>query len=175
MVRATNSGALDRVDELLESGASINHLGKDGFTPLMRAASKGDIELVQLLLTRGAEPNQTAKDGASALFWASVRGHERIVELLIAAHADVNAARRTDDSRGTVWPSVNAAITRGHLAIAEKLFRAGASVDHRYLPRDIREYAERHKATWLLPLLKKRRRRIVRSSERGHRARVCED
>src|SRR5215813_1778066 len=100
MVRATNSGTVERVHELLESGASINHPhGKGGFTPLMRAAFKGDVELVQLLLTRGADPNQTAKDGASALFWASVRGHESIVELLIAARADVNAARRTDENR----------------------------------------------------------------------------
>jgi hypothetical protein len=41
------------------------------------------------------------------------------------------------------------------------LFRAGACLDHRYLPRDIRVYAERHKVTWLLPLLKKPRRRIA--------------
>jgi ankyrin repeat protein len=160
---------VDRVHELLESGASINYLGKDGFTPLMRAAFKGDVELVQFLLTRGADPNQTAKDGASTLFWASVKGHERIVELLIAARADVNAARRTD-ARNAGYPPINAAISRGHLGIAEKLFQAGASLDHRYLPRDIREYVERHKATWLLPLLKKRRRRTLRSSESGHRA-----
>jgi ankyrin repeat protein len=159
MVRATNSGAVDKVHQLLESGASINHLGKDGLTPLMRAAFKGNIELVQFLLTRGADPNQTATDGASALFWACVKGHEPVVERLIAAGADVNAARRTE-GRNAGYPPINAAMSRGHLGIAEKLFRAGACLDHRYLPRNIREFTERHKATWLLPLLKKPRRRI---------------
>jgi len=164
MSRATRSGALERVHELLESGASINHIHKDGFTPLMRAAFKGDTKLVQFLLTRGADPNQTAKDGASALFWASIRGHEPIVELLIAARADVNAARRTDENnRNARYPSINAAIANRHLGIAERLFRAGASLDPRYLRADICEYAKRHQATWLLPLLKKRRRRTMRS------------
>src|SRR5438046_10266007 len=112
MVRATQSGAVDRLRELLESGASINRLHKDGFTPLMRAAFKGDMELVQFLLTRGADPNQTAKDGVSALFWASVRGHEPVVELLIAARADLNAARRTDENkRNAGYPPINAAIS----------------------------------------------------------------
>jgi hypothetical protein len=167
MVRATQSGAVDRVHELLESGASISHLHKDGFTPLMRAAFKGDTKLVKFLLTRGADPNQTAKDGASPLFWASVRGHEPIVELLIAARADVNAARRTDENnRSARYPPINAAISNGHFGIAERLFRAGASLDPRYLRADICEYAERHQAMWLLPLLKKRRRRTMRFSER---------
>ena len=95
MVRATQSGAVDRVHELLESGASINRLHKDGFTPLM------------------------------------------------------------------------------HFGIAERLFRAGASLDPRYLRADICEFAERHHATWLFHFLKKRRRRTKRSSEAGHRALVA--
>ena len=158
MVRATQSGAVDRVHELLESGASINHLHKDGFTPLMRAAYKGHTELVQFLLKRGADPNRTAPDGASALFWASIKGHEAIVELLITASADVNVARR-ENKRDRGYSPINAAIRQGQLTIAKRLFRAGASLDRRYLPRDIWEHAVRHEATWLLPLLKKRRRR----------------
>src|SRR5947209_7435182 len=126
MVRATRSGAVDRVRELLESGASINHLHKDGFTPLMRAAYKGNIELVQLLLSRGADPDKTAADGASALFWASIKGHEAIVELLIAAGADVNRARRTDENnRNSKYPPIIAAIRNGQLTTAKRLFRAG--------------------------------------------------
>lgn len=121
MSRATRSGALDNVQVLLESGASINHLHKDGFTPLMRPAYKGDTKHVQFLLTRGADLNQTAKDGASALFWASIRGHEPIVELLIAARAraDVNAARRTDENnRSAGYPPIIAAIRNGHFGNA---------------------------------------------------------
>src|SRR5689334_15647523 len=96
MVRATQSGDVDTVGELLRCGASINHLhNRDGFTPLMRAANQGHTELVRFLLNRGADPNQTATDGASALFWASFKGYEAVVELLLAAGADAKAARRT--------------------------------------------------------------------------------
>jgi len=169
MVRATQSRAVDRVRELLDSGASINHLHKDGFTPLMRAAYRGYSELVEFLLSRGADPNRTAADGAGALFWASIKGHEAIVELLIAANADVNVARHTDGrakGKSDGYLPMNAAIANGHPGIAERLFRAGASLDPRYLPRDILEFAERHQASWLLRLLKKSRRRTIRCSDR---------
>lgn len=165
MVRETRSGDVARVRELLEHGVSINRLHKDGFTPLMRAAFYGHTELTKFLLARGAAPNQTATDGASALFWASARGHEAIVELLLASGADVNAVRRPDDPLRdpTDGPTpLNVAISNGQLMIAELLVRAGASLDHRYLGRDIREYAEWHQATRLVPLLKKQRRRTSR-------------
>jgi ankyrin repeat protein len=171
MVRATQTGAVESVRELLDSGASINYLYKDGFTPLMRAAYKGYAELVGVLLSCGADPNRTAADGASALFWASIKGHEAIVELLIAADADVNVARRTDENnRNAGYRPINAALSNGHLGIAERLLRAGASLNSRYLRPDIWEYAERHQAAWLLALLKKRRRRAMPSREAGQRA-----
>ena len=113
-----------------------------------------------------ADPDKTAADGASALFWASIKGHEAIVELLIAAGADVNRARRTDENnRNSKYPPIIAAIRNGQLTTAKRLFRAGASLDHRYLRGDIWEYAVRHRATWLLPLLKKRRRRTKGSNQ----------
>src|SRR5260221_3209144 len=164
MVRATRSEETGRVDELLECGASINHLHKDGFTPLMRAAEKGHTDLVQLLLTRGADPNRTAKDGASALFWASVKGHAPIIELLLAAGADVSAGRRSDDGpkkKDKGYSPIRAALHGGHLGAAERLFRAGAFLDHRHLSEDVREYELRHQVMWLLALLNKPRRRTT--------------
>jgi ankyrin repeat protein len=162
MVRATHSGAVDRVRELLESGASINHLHKDGFMPLMRAAYKGNSEVVQFLLNRGADPNRTAADGASALFWSSLKGHEAIVKLLIAARANVNVARRNlEDKRSRGYSPIDAAISQGQLRIAKRLFRAGASFNRPYFPGNLCAYAVRHREMWLLPLLKKRCRRTI--------------
>jgi len=161
MVRATWSGETGKVDELLECGASINHLYKDGFTPLMRAADKGHTDLVRLLLDRGADPNRTAKDGASALFWASVRGHAPIVELLLAAGAEVNAGRRDDDGpkKDKGYSPIRAALSGGHFGVAERLFHVGAFLDRRHLREDVREYAMGHQVMWLLTLLNKPRRR----------------
>src|SRR5436305_767526 len=98
LVGETHRGRLDRVEDLLDKGASIDKLASDGMTPLMRAAYARHCDLVELLLERGANPNATAKDGASALFWACVRGHESVADLLIAANSDVNAVREAEYS-----------------------------------------------------------------------------
>jgi ankyrin repeat protein len=154
LVHETYRGRLDRAEELLAKGADINKLASDGFTPLMRAAYQGHRDLVGMLLQRGADPNGTAKDGASALFWACVRGHAPVAEMLMAAGAAVNAVR--DDG-----PSVlNAAISnKGSDALVQALIRAGASLEHRYLSRDVLQYAEWCGRQDLLPLLKREGRR----------------
>jgi ankyrin repeat protein len=108
------------------------------------------------LLQHGADPNATAKDGASALFWACVREHEPVANLLIAADADVNAVRDGD------YSVLNAAISHGSLALVKALIRAGASLDHRFLNRDMAEYAEWCERQDLVPFLKTKGRRRIR-------------
>ena len=111
-----------------------------------------------MLLERGADVNGRAKDGASALFWACVHGHLEIVDLLLAAGADVNAARGDDDLRSTRsqrrYSAADTAISNGHVAIAKRLVVAGTSLDHRWLGRDIVEFAESCGASEFLEFLK---------------------
>jgi ankyrin repeat protein len=91
-------------------------------------------------------------DGASALFWACARGHESVAEMLIAVGADVNAARNGDFS------VMNAAIgNQGSIALVEALIREGASLEHRFLNRDILQYAEWSGRQDLVSLMKRRR------------------
>jgi cytohesin len=150
LVRETYRGRLDRVEALLATGAAINRLASDGFTPLMRAAYEGHAALVRLLLERGAGPNVTARDGASALFWACVRGHEPVAELLLGAGADANAVREGDCS------VLNAAIgNEGSSALVRALVANGASVEHQFLGKDMLRYADWRGRQELLPLLKR--------------------
>jgi ankyrin repeat protein len=159
LVRETIAGRLERVTELLDRGAAIDRLHRDGFTPLMRAAYRGHAALVRLLLSRGANPNGQALDGASALFWACVRGHEAIVDQLLSAEANVNAGRRSDGDDREGCSPLNAAIGNGHLRIAKKLVEAGASLDHHFLGRDIARYAEWCGAKEFVSYLKRPTRR----------------
>ena len=47
---------LPKVQQLLESGADVNTLDKNGATPLMWAAYRADLEMVQWLVDKGADP-----------------------------------------------------------------------------------------------------------------------
>ncbi len=159
LVRETTAGRLDRAAELLDRGADLNRLDRDGLTPLMRASRYGHIEPVRMLLGRGAEVDRTAADGAGALFWACVHGHLDVVDALLAAGADVDAARGDAGTRNALanrgYGPLNAAISRGHLAIAKRLVLAGASLDHRWLGMDIAKFAEQCGAAEFLVFLKK--------------------
>jgi ankyrin repeat protein len=156
LIHETNRGRSDRVAELLARGADIDRLAPDGFTPLMRAAYQGHKDLVRFLLQEGANPNATAKDGATALFWACTHGHESVAESLIAAGADVNAVR------DGVCSVLNAAVSYGGSSgLVRSLILKGASLDHRYLGRDMLALAEWCGRRDLIPLLQRRGRRLT--------------
>jgi uncharacterized protein len=156
LIHETNRGRSDRVAELLTRGADIDRLAPDGFTPLMRAAYQGHGDLVRFLLQEGADPNATAKDGATALFWACTRGHEAVAESLIAAGADVNAVR------DGAYSVLNTAISNGGSgALVRSLILTGASLDHRFLGRDILAHAEWCGRRDLIPLLERRGTRLT--------------
>jgi ankyrin repeat protein len=63
---AAAEGHLDCVQLLLEHGADIEAVTKDGWPPLHMAARWDRVELVKFLLEEGADPNARTKDGRSA-------------------------------------------------------------------------------------------------------------
>jgi hypothetical protein len=153
--RETRRGLVDRVTELLDQGAALDKVGRGGFTPLMLAAYQGHDELVGVLLRRGADANATAADGATALFWACVRQNAAVALRLIAAGARANAVRECAGKPSMSYSVLNAAVGSGAPAdVVAALLRAGASVDHRFLGRDMVEFATWQGRQDLIPLLK---------------------
>ncbi len=53
---------IEAVKILIEKGANINCLNKDGYNSLMLALKKGHIEIVKLLIEKGININYVNKD-----------------------------------------------------------------------------------------------------------------
>lgn len=92
-------GHKDRVNALVQKGASINAWDKDGKTPLYRSCENGRVEIVQLLLNNDVNVNLCDKDGFSPLYAACQEGHQDIVKLLLDNKADPNMMLADDTKK----------------------------------------------------------------------------
>jgi len=137
-------GDLATAESLLDAGATVDHVGKQGWPPLLQAVSGRQVEVVQMLLERGATIDATSKvDRVTALHvaasanvkeWAMMNKAtsdtsaiaefkdqaRRIAAILIEAGAPLDAQSRNGQ-------------TAFHLAVSDRLFdvaglllRAGA-------------------------------------------------
>ncbi|MBN1345383.1 MAG: ankyrin repeat domain-containing protein [Phycisphaerae bacterium] len=107
---AVRRGDLDRVRDLVESGADVNQQDEWGITALHEAGYYGHVDLVRYLVGRAASPHLRDHRGSTALHWAMGRvrresiGDKRYimedalfkrkleaVAILISAGADINA------------------------------------------------------------------------------------
>lgn len=79
---AVQGGDYELVRLLLEKGANIEIVDKDGRTALMFAVKSGQSQVVKLLLDAGANIDTTDVNGLSALRMAKANYSEDIVELL---------------------------------------------------------------------------------------------
>jgi len=75
---------------LLQSGANVDILGKDGKTVLHFAVEKGQDKFVQLLLEYRPNVNTQDKDGKTVLHCAVQRRKEKFVQLLLKCRPNVN-------------------------------------------------------------------------------------
>jgi uncharacterized protein len=88
-----NFGNLEIVKLLLDSGADINAVSKNGFsaTPLQGAAAFKKIDLAQLLIARGANVNCRGEEGGSPLHEVAGNGQLEFAKLLLDHGANLNA------------------------------------------------------------------------------------
>jgi tetratricopeptide (TPR) repeat protein len=73
----------ERVAGLIQLGADVNAVDKNGRTPLITAALIDDEEIVQMLLAAGARPQFVNKAGETALSVAKSRDVERLIRRAI--------------------------------------------------------------------------------------------
>lgn len=92
MVDAINSKDVEQLKKLIDEGADINAVNKDGETALhlaTRVAQSSSV--VQMLLDAGADVNAKNNNGSTALMLAADYSGNETVKVLLDAGADVNA------------------------------------------------------------------------------------
>lgn len=88
LIRASRTGDINAVREILRQGVDVNARDDDLSTALMAACRTCQVDVVKLLLRRGADVNATDKYSRNALYLASAWGYPSIVEILKAHGAD---------------------------------------------------------------------------------------
>lgn len=85
------------VELMIEAGADVEAVSRDGATPLTLASMrKNSLKIIKVLLDAGAEVNHCDEGKAAPLHWATLNGGEESVQQLIAAGANTEAR----DSQG---------------------------------------------------------------------------
>jgi uncharacterized protein len=99
LIEAAKAGNASAVKQLLETGADVNHLDKDGWTALNWAAGKGDLEMIRLLLEHGADVFKVGTDLRTPRMIALAAGQVEAVRLLREAEDSQEGERPTKPQR----------------------------------------------------------------------------
>ena len=75
---------------LLEAGASLSIVDKQGETPLHWAVEMGHKDVTKVLLEAGASLSTVGKQGETPLHWAAFKGHKSVTEVLLEAGASLS-------------------------------------------------------------------------------------
>lgn len=78
-------GDLECIAQLIEAGADINVLTRQGYTPLVLAAKRGHADYVRYLVTHSAALGIECSDGKNALAHARVESEVEAASLLSQA------------------------------------------------------------------------------------------
>jgi len=90
LLDASRRGDIDKIKELLDSGADIETKNDNDDTPLLWASSAGFDNAVKLLLERGANTEAKTKSGNYPIIFASRIGAFKMVRLLLEYAANIN-------------------------------------------------------------------------------------
>ena len=128
--RAASDGRLNIVKILVEHGARINQVSKDGLTPFHAAVRSGHVDIAQFLATQDGVLLDTATDeGYTPLISAASNGFKEIVSLLLCHDVEVEGKIKTDISRGSLRTPLQGAANGGFLPIVKELIDAKASIN----------------------------------------------
>ncbi|EQC31887.1 TKL protein kinase [Saprolegnia diclina VS20] len=90
IVVAAERGLLAMASRLLDAGANLHSVDKEGYGAVFHAANRGHADMIRFLVSKGADPNATAPNGVGPLYAACMRGHVAAVAALLQAGANVN-------------------------------------------------------------------------------------
>jgi len=112
LMRAALIGHTSAVRALLDGGADVNAIDRNGWTPLMEAVFAGHAETIRALLARGADVNKKDRAGWTPLMEAASKGHAEAVIILLACGADANAKSSKGWTALKATPKGNAGIIK---------------------------------------------------------------
>lgn len=115
--------SLDAVQSLIDAGADVNHLKKNGETPLLTAARHDREAIAKHLMEKGAKLD-VSTDLGTAVSVAAGEGSPGVLQALLDAGADPNVV-----SSHNMTPMIMAAAA-GHAECVSSLLRHNASVLH---------------------------------------------
>ncbi|XP_076023526.1 ankyrin repeat and SOCS box protein 13-like [Genypterus blacodes] len=90
--KAACQGHASKLQQLIQSGASVNIVAVDSITPLHEACLRGQAQCVRLLLDAGAQVDARNVDGSTPLCEASSAGSVECVRILLEHGAKANPA-----------------------------------------------------------------------------------
>ena len=90
------------VKELIEAGADVNYVDRNGRTALLEAANEARPAVARELITAGADVNYIDKYNNTALLEAVKRGCLSVVKELVKAGADVNYVNSSGNTALTI-------------------------------------------------------------------------
>jgi serine/threonine-protein phosphatase 6 regulatory ankyrin repeat subunit B len=124
--RAAAAGDLPAVELLLDHGADLRYVDRDGWTACSRAAQSSNGLIMQRLIA--ADPSladrRTLK-GNTPLMIAAMSGHVEVVRMLATATAGVDINATTNKGISAVL----FASQRGHVHVVQLLIQQGADIN----------------------------------------------
>ncbi|KAK8123662.1 hypothetical protein PG999_003580 [Apiospora kogelbergensis] len=108
---------------LIDRGADVNAVGRDGWTALDRALVGGYVDIARLLIERGADVNTRGEFDRASITRASAKGYLDVVRLLVDRGADVNITEKDGST------PLSEASQRGYIDVAQFLVERGADVN----------------------------------------------
>ena len=131
LIQACMRRDLEKIQELLKSGADVNEQDQYGDSPLSVASFHyhvrqaeiivyEDMEIVKKLLEAGANVNNKDNHNVTALHLASIRGHIEVVELLVKSGAEINVQNKDGNT------ALHLASMHGFADVSEFLIKCGA-------------------------------------------------
>ena len=110
LIVSLSIGSTDAILSIVNVGASVSSVDKDGLTALHCAASRGHHECIEALIGLcGAEGDVLDNNGSSPLFYAVTLGHSECTTLLISKF---NSNPNIQDAKGRRYCQIGIYIKR---------------------------------------------------------------
>lgn len=121
----------------IKGGINVNHVGENGWTPLMIATFNGNENIAKLLIEKGANIHIQDNAGYAPIHWAAFNGFREVTAILLQRGVNPDTANRYG------WTPLMQAAARGHAEIARMLLNKGALANR----SDEEGWTPLHKAT----------------------------